>query len=424
MRSSSAALSLFSLSANNAETDINTFQDIDTSLICGMDNILKLDAKRETDTDEANGVEEASKVYHRGNTSSVSLAFEKMMAQHGAMFLAYALGNCVSVAQGAGYEHTITPRDGHFDYERDQLGFTGAQKLGGVVKRRFASLFVDSVDITYSQDQFAKLSAGIKGTGKFETNVTQETVNAAGNSTSLILAANAAFGSTAEERLDAIHQVTVELTSGVKTEVKVTAVSGATPAELTITDPGGDSTIVKYVVSYVPDEAAWCSLPPTVDESPLLVCGLNVVVGGTWNGAAFVGGRNVSSQITEVTYSLQNSLSIMSTPGGCINYSNKVSRPARKQMIKLNKEMRDYILQLQLENNETFGIELDLIGDDYATEETFQMKTVIPKLGVIDAPISVKDKKLAEAGDLLVLDGGVYPSTTHTVRNQISQYAQ
>lgn len=424
MRSSSATHNLMAFSANNAEVAINTPQVLDTAFVVGLDNIIKLDPRRETDAEEANGQEEAGRVYNRGNTSSVPPVFEKMMAQHAGMFLAYGLGNCTSAAQGSGYQHIITPRDDPFDYHRDMLGFTGAQRLGGVVKRRFESLFVDSVEITYARDQFAKLNASVKGTGKFETSITQETVTAAANAVSIVLAANGVSGADAETRLDAIHQVQVELTPGVQTEVNVTAASEATPAVLTIDAPSGDTEDVTYTVTYAPTEAAWGSFPPTIEESPLEVCGLNVVIGGTWDGAAFVGGRNISSEITELTYSLQNSLEISFAPGGCLNYANVCVRPARSQTIKLGREMRDYIMQLYLENNAYIGLELDLIGAEFAPGEHYQMKTVIPKLGILDNPLSVNKKKLAEKGDLLVLDGGNYPSVTHTVRNQVSGYAQ
>jgi hypothetical protein len=424
MRSSSATHNLLAISANLAETAINTPQILDTALICSMDNILKLDPRRETDAEEANGREEAGRVYNLGNTSSVSLLFDKMMAQHAAMFLAYGLGSCTSIVQGSGYLHTITPRQDPFDYDRDQLAFTAGQRLGGVTKRQFASLFVDSVDITYAIDQFAKLSASIKGTGKFESNLVEEVVSAAGSSTTITLAVNAMHGATAEERLDSVHQVFVELAAGIKTEVTVTAVSATTPAELTIEDPGGDVTLVNFTVIYVPTEAAWASFPATIEESPLLVCGLTVVVGGTWNGATFEGGRNISSEITGITYSLQNGLNVSFAPGGCTSHANKCTRPAREQVVKLDREMRDYIMQLHLEKNEYIGIELDLIGDEYAPGENYQVKTVIPRLGVLNNPLSVKDKKLAEAGDLLVLDDGNYPSIIHTVRNQVSGYAQ
>lgn len=424
MRSSSATHNLLAISANNAETDINTAQVLDTALVVGLDNIIKLDPRRETDAEEANGQEEAGMIYSRGNTSSTSLVFDKMMAQHGAMFLAFGLGNCVSAAQGSGFVHTITPRAEPFDYSRDMLGFTGGQRLGGVAKRLFSSLFVDSVEISYARDQFAKTNCGIKGTGKFESSVTQEQITAAGDVTSISLAVNGVSGSDAETRLDAVHQVQVELTPGVKTEVVVTAVSAATPAELTIEAPSADVGNFTYFVTYAPTEAAWGSFPATIEESPLEVCGLNVVIGGTWDGTAFVGGRDISSEITDLTYSLQNSLEISFAPGGCSKHANVCIRPARKQMIKLGREMRDYIMQLYLENNEYIGLELDLIGDEFATGETYQMKTVIPKLGVLDNPLSVNNKKLAEKGDLLVLDNGTHPSVIHTVRNQVSGYAQ
>ena len=423
MRSSNANKNMLAISANSAETGINEPQTLDTSLICGMENIITLDPRREANENESTGVEEATKIYARGATSSASLGFEKMMAQHAAMFLAYGLGNCTTVAQGNGYLHTIIPREDPVFENCDMHGLTAAQKLSGVAKRRFSSLFVDSVEINYVADSFAKLTTGLKGTGKFESNITKETISAPGNSTSLALAANQVEGATAEERLDSVHQVYVELTAGVRTEVAVTAVSDATPGVLTIDDPGGGAESVNYTVIYVPTEAAWTSFPANIEESPMEVCGLKVVMGGSWDGSSFVGGRDISSVVNEVSYSLQNNLAVTFAPGGCLNHANKCRRGGRSQVVKLNRDMRDYIMQLYLEENEYIGIELDLIGAEFAPGEHYQKKTVFPRLGVLNNPISVKDKLLAEAGDLQVLDGGVYPSVIHQIRNQVAGYA-
>jgi len=145
-------------------------------------------------------------------------------------------------------------------------------------------MFVDSVTATFERDAWIKLAAQIKGTGKYTSDLVSESIEAAGNATSLTLASNAVAGSTAQERLDAVQQIIVELSTGVWTEVDYTAVSGATPAVITIVAPSESSDTVTYKVLYRPTEAEWCTFPARVTESPLRVSELTVVVGG--NGMA------------------------------------------------------------------------------------------------------------------------------------------
>jgi len=151
MRSWRAQHNLLAVSANNAETAINTEQTLDTSMLVGMSDIINLEPKRETNADELTGYEEPDAIRDLGALSGVAMNFEKAQPQHFAFLLAYALGSIVTSAAGTGYEHVITPIANDLDAARSNPSFTAAMRYGStVLKRRFASMFVDSLSATFA----------------------------------------------------------------------------------------------------------------------------------------------------------------------------------------------------------------------------------------------------------------------------------
>jgi hypothetical protein len=424
MRGFRATQNLLAVSANTAETALNTFQNADTTLLVAEDNLINLTPRRETNADEANGREEPDIIYDDGATSELSISFSKAQPQHYALLLAYGLGKISSAALGNGYQHTITPISGELNYDQSQPGFTAVQRLGNTIaKRRFASMFVNEVTASFNKDEWASLSASIVGTGKFESSLTTEMVSALDNATTITLAANAVQGATAAERLDSIHQVSVELTAGVRTEVEVTAVSDATPAVLTITNPGGSGDTVNYHILYSPTEPAWCSFPARVNETPLKVCALEINMGGAWNGSAFVGGRTLTSELSSVEYTLSNGLEVSFVPGGCNNHANRVFRPMREQKITVSRELRDWIMQQYMADNHYFGMKMSLQGAEFATGENYLVEFIFPRLAVLTSPLGVDSKRLTESGDIQVLEDETYGSVIVQVVNQVAAYA-
>lgn len=226
--SNRAKLNVLAVSAYSMETAINTFQTLDLTLLAALSDIVNLNARRETNADEATGKEEPDVIYDLGDTAGFTLNFEKAQPQHFAFLYAYALATVASAAAGTGYQKTITPMTSDLDLARDLPSFTLGFGYSEIVRKRFASFFVNALTSIFAKDSWCKASGEILGTGKCETSVTEETVSAAENVTSLTLAANAVAGSTAQERLDAVHEVRVELSTGVWTQVTVSAVSSAT----------------------------------------------------------------------------------------------------------------------------------------------------------------------------------------------------
>lgn len=424
MRSYMATHNLLAVSANAKETAINTEQTLDTSMLCAMGDIINLDRRRESNENEMTGREEPDTLYDLGATAGASLNFEKAQPQHFAFLTAFGLGSIASASAGIGYQHTITPIAGDLDESRSCPSFTAAQRYGNtVLKRRFASMFVDSLTATFARDSWCKITGAIKGTGKHTDNVVEETVSTFGDAASITLATNAVAGSTAAERLQNIQRIRVLLTAGVWTEVAYSAVSAATPAVITITPPGGAHTNFTYKILYIPAETGWMTFPSRVTETPLRVAQMTMIVGGTWTGAAFSGGRALQAEMKSLEWSFNNNTEVQFVPGAGDAYAARALRNGRGQKIKLDREFRDYVFQQHMDDNDTMGIYVLAQGALYDDPHRYQAEIIFPKVGILASPISIDGKRLSESGDLQVLEDSTYGSVIVKVKNLVSAYA-
>lgn len=424
IRNIMATHNLIALSANNKETAINTEQTLDTGMLFAMDSIIDLERRREPNADEASGYEEPDLIYDLGNKAIWPVRADKAQPQHIAFLAAYALGSVSTAAAGSGYQHTITPIAGDLDADRSNPSFTAAQRYGqNLLKRRFASMFVDSLTATFSTDDWVKISAEVKGTGKVADNMTEETVNAYDDAVSLTLAANGVQGSTAAARLASVHRIRVELDTGEWTEVEYSAVSDATPAVITIVAPGSSTTLVDYKILYTPTESGWMSFPARVSETPLRVAQMTLKVGGTWDGSAFQGGREIKGELKSIEWAFSNNGECVFVPGAGDSYAARYSRGGRTQSLRLNREMREYIMQQHIDDNDEFGVYILCEGAVYDSPHKYQAELIFPAVGVLNAPLSVDGKRMAEAGDLKVLEDSTYGSVITKVKNLQTTYA-
>lgn len=425
MRSYRATKNLIAVSASTKETAINTEQTLSLSLLCSINDVINLKPRRESNAEELSGYEEADTVYDLGSTSEATLNFEKAQPQHFAFALAYALGSVSTAAAGVGYKHTITPIADDVDGSRSNPSFTAGQRYGNtVLKRRFASMFVDAFTATFAKDSWLKLVATLKGTGKVSDNIGHESITAAKNATSLTLAANGVQGADAAGRLDNVQRIIVELTSGVWTEVAYSAVSAATPAVIAITAPGATADMVTYKVLYIPTESAsWMTFPARVSETPMRVAQMSVNLGGKWTGSAFSGGRIINSEVRSVEWNFNNNMDIEFVPGAGDAYAARSFRNGRNQVLRLNREFREYILQQHIDDNDTFGFYMLAEGAVYGDPHKYTVEVIFPKVAVIESPINVDGKRLVEAGNLIVLEDGTYGSVIVNVKNLQAAYA-
>lgn len=423
-RSYMATHNLIAVSAYAKEAAINTEQTLDLTLLAALSDVPNLEYRRESNENEATGKEEPDTLYDLGATSSLSLTFDKAQPQHFAFLCAYGLGAISTTAAGTGYQHTITPIDGDLDEDRSLPSFTTAARYGKtVLKRRFASMFVDSLTATFARDAWVKISASCRGTGKRTDNITEETVVAAKNATSLTLAANAVQGSTAAERLQNVQRIRAELSSGVWTEVVYSAVSADTPAVITIAAPGATADTVNYRILYIPAESGWMTFPSRVNETPLRVSQMTLKVGGAWTGTAFSGGRELQAELKSLEWTLSNNLEVQFVPGAGGQYASRAMRGGRSQRIKLDREFREFIMQQHMEANDTLGLYVLAEGAVYDSPHKYQVELIFPRVAVMSAPISVDGKRLGEAGDLQVLEDDTYGSVIVKVKNLQAAYA-
>jgi hypothetical protein len=423
MRSIRANNNLLAVSAYGKETAINTEHAFDISLPVDMESIITLDQRREDNSNEATGMEEPDAIYDNGALSQAQLSFSKAQPQHFAFVAGYALGTIASTAAGTGYLHTITPIDGEEDANRSVPSFSAMQRLGEVLKRRFVSMFVDSFTATFAKDDWVKLVADVKGTGRFVDNVIEDTLSAPGNAVSLTLATNGVQGATAQERLDNVQRIRCELTPGVWTEVVYSAVSAVTPAVITITSPGGTVSPVNYKILYVPIEAAAFTFPAKLQETPLRVAQLTVNMGGTWNGTAFAGGRALSSEVNSLEWKFQNNLEVEFVPGAGGAYAASCYRPGRTQTVTLDRKMMEFIIQQHVITNDTFGLRILCEGALYDATNKYQVEIIFPKIGVLKSDPKVDNKRNTESAELQVLQDATYGSVIVKVKNLQAAYA-
>jgi hypothetical protein len=324
----------------------------------------------------------------------------------------------------SGFRHTIRPRSGEVDVARSNPSFTAAMRFGRqVMKRRFASCFIDQIRMDFARDGWAKISGTVKGTGKVTDNTRVEEVAAPLNTTGLTLAADGVAGETPMVRLSNVQAVRVlNPATQAWEEVAYQAVSEATPGVIAITPPGTSEAVTTYRVYYLPTESGWMNLPSRVEESPLKVSQLEVTVGGRWDGNTFQGGYQLSTELRTVTWTMKNNLSTESTPGAGGNYANRAFRTGRDQSLKFDKDFRDFLLAQNLRDNDTLGIYLKAAGPEFEPGVNYQVELVFPRVAVLGATVKVYQRRLGEEVEFAVLEDDTYGSVTAYVQNQVSSY--
>lgn len=421
-----ATHNLLAVSAQLQETAINSEQELDTLLLADLNSVLNYRALKVPNREELTGKEEADRLHDLGGTVGGSLTFSRAQPQHFAFLLAYGLGQVETTSLGnSGFLHVVRPRSGEVDLARSNPSFTAALRFGRqVLKRRFASCFIDQVKAEFPKDGWAKISATVKGTGKVSDNTAVEDLTAAFNSASLTLAANGVAGEDASERLSNVQAIqALNPETQAWDEVAYSAVSGDTPAVITITPPGSTGTSTTFRVYYLPLESGWMTLPSRVEEPPLKVSQVEVNLGGRWDGSAILGGYQLSSELRRLTWTLENHLTPERTPGAGVSYANRAFRTGREQRIEFDRDFRDFLLAQHLKDNNTLTIHLLAQGPEFEAGYNYQVELIFPQVGVLAAPVKVTQRRLAEAVEFTVLEDDTYGSVIVRVQNQVSGYA-
>jgi hypothetical protein len=421
-----ATHNLLAVSAQHQETAINSEQELDTLLLADLTSLLNYRGQKSANREEMTGKEEADRVYDLGGTVGGTLTFSRAQPQHFAFLLAYGLGQVQTTSLGSsGYRHLLQPRSGEVDAARSNPSFTAVMRFGRqVLKRRFASCFLDQVKAEFPKDGWAKISATVKGTGKISDNTAVEDLSAAFNASSLTLAANGVAGDTAAERLSNLQAVQVlNPDSQAWEEVAYSAVSAAVPAVITITPPGSSATTTTFRVYYLPPESGWMLLPDRVEEPPLKVSQVAVNLGGRWDGSAISGGYQLAAELRRLSWTCNNNLTPEGTPGGGVGYANRVFRTGREQKLEFDRDFRDFLLAQHLQDNDTLVIYLLALGPEFESGLNYQVELIFPRVAVLSAPVKVTQRRLAEAVEFTVLEDDTYGSVIARVQNKVSGYA-
>ena len=426
MRNFLATHNLLAVSARRREVALNLEQDLDTTLLVDLNTVLNYRALKFPNRDEATGKEEADRLDDLGGTVGGTLTFSRAQPQHFAFLLAYALGKVETVPAGAqGFRHAISPLSGEVDPARSNPSFTAAMRFGRqVLKTRFASCFIDQVRGDFSKDGWAKISGTVKGTGKVSDNTRVEEVTAPFNAAALTLGENGVEGAAAGERLSNVQAVQVLNPSTQAWEdVAYSAVSGETPAVITIEAPGASGEPATYRLHYLPRESGWMAFPERVEEPPLKVSRVEVVVGGRWNGSAIQGGHRLGAELRQVTWTLNNNLTPERTPGAGVDYANRAFRAGREQKLAFDRDFRDFLLAQHLKDNDYLTVYLKASGPEYEPGLNYQVELVFPRVAVLGAPVKVSGRRLAEGVEFAVLEDDEFGSVAALVTNRVAGYA-
>jgi hypothetical protein len=383
-----------------------TAATVDLAFLVDTGSTLKLDANRETNRDDLNGLEEPDEVFMLGWQTSIPISWNRLQPHMAAWALAYGLGSVATVDHAdSSYTHTILGMT-------DTLNplATVIQRYGNsVLKRRAMDMTVNNFTLALSEG-WVTGSCELQGSGYWDANTSKETITAADDVTELTLAADI-HGTTDPERLKNLQVVEAQLTTGEWVTVVPTGIDAVNKDTFTFAAPGATSTDITYRVIFVPDEPAWCTLPARTKESPLKVTDFLIRRNGLWDGTALTGGIPISADFKNFEYSLQNDQTYMSHPKALVGqlgtddlHTEYEGRSGRTQTIKLGRQFRDMALHQHFLDNETINLHLIAQGPEFVVGvRSYILELFFPKLAVLQDPLEVDNKKLAEAGDLEVL---------------------
>lgn len=401
------------------ETENGVTMDMDSGSGMSLERLI------EDDRDLIKGVEAPANIFYSSHTAAGKLAQKRAKPDFIAFVLAHFFGTCESTSVGtSAYMHAISPLD-----DLDHPGFTLVQRRGNsIFKERYSANHVDGFSLELGET-WAGMSADIKGWGKRDVNYEHEVVTAAANSTQITLAENAVQGADAEERLENVFRVRAkDYGDDHWTVAEVDAVSADTPAVISLAEAVGTSSEnIDFNVDYIPEEPGWCTLPDSVDESPLRLVDASIILDGYYNGETLLGGEVVSSGVLNFSISGANDMQIRHVPDSSgAQHAGESLRGGRIATIRLSEKLRDTVRQYQLDHaeSECLAVCLELKGAeiDPGSGIYFGAKIIFPKCGILNAPVTVSGRYLAQEGDLLVLDDGTYKGAVIKCWNRQESY--
>jgi hypothetical protein len=339
-----------------------------------------------------------------------------------AFVLAYFFGGSTSTSAGTtAYRHTITPIA-----DLSLPTFTMIQRRAAdLFTERLAGNYLDSFNLELGEGWVA-ITAEAIGTGAREVNYEHEIVAAPANADSITLAANAVEGDSASARLANLYRVRARDTgSPVWETLAVATVSSSTPAVVSFAAALGTGTgSVDYHLDYLPAEPDWCELPEYIDESPLKLTEARVVVDGWFDGSTLQGGQELAAEVVSFSINAKNHLELKHFPGEA-GPAAMALRGGRELTITLTERLRDTVRQYQADHPDTEEVAVALLIQGAEIDPggpRFGAELIFPRCGILAAPVTVSNQRLAQAGDLVVLDDGQSGGVIVRCYNQAPSY--
>lgn len=443
MRNRVANTNQFCVSAYGYEPSLNTAPTDNADyirMLVSQEDICKLEYRREDNSDEATGYEEASEVFDLGQLASMNINFKRGKPQHFAFLCSYALGVDTPQSEGtqAGfYSHFITNIAGFMDANRSNPTFCLRQQLGGIVKQRFMGCHVKSLKVALAKDSWATISATIGATGKVESNVVRLILTAAANSTALTLTDGTTLyklaGTGTADKPDSVDVIRFGPSTAVRntflTCTNVTTGAG-TAADIVLFANSQTSTASRYwQVIFIKNDTAltntWGNFPSTVSEPPLRTTDFLVTMAGLSFSGNIAGGKTCQGEVKSFEWNYSNEgMNAEFVPGGQSGYATRVMRQNRKQTITFNRDFMDNLLQQLVTDNEIIAIKAQA-SLTTAAGETYRVIFNFPRCQIMKPDIGVDGKLLSEATEIAVLEGdAVLGSVTVQVDNKVAAYCQ
>lgn len=400
------------------EVEFNSGQTLDASIFITEGDIPVNEFTREENTDELTGTEEPTRIYYRGRTGSANWTFNKASASQLLLALGFGMGDVTTVAAGTGYQHTIVPLARDESAKSSLPSFSYGYRMSELNDIKYDGCIVDTFTVSFTrgaQAEFVTASAGIKMSGKVTESVAKEVVVAAEDATTFALSYGV-HGADADERLLSIHGVEAELTGGYKVPVTVNAVSDDTAAaELTIEAAGTESGNINFNTVFTKYDSK-ITFPALISETPFKTSRTSVTIGGTWNGTSFQGGRELLCPLKMVEWTYTNGITLETCFGTEAEYADRAWKEARTQTLKVDRELRDYIYQSMLTEEEYFGLRLIAEGAVYDDPHKFTFEVIFPRLALKSDAISADGKRLSESMELVVLEDEAYGSVIVNIK--------
>lgn len=354
--------------------------------------------------------------------------------------------DCVAWAAAMAFNnHAVTDVGSGVKRHRSQLVaygqtpayFTAAHRRGGgsgngsADFQRHIGVGINTMKLTMQKNNFTQLALGILGIGHADDNIFTEIIVGDDNDTTLTLT-NDPFGNDytnvtvwADLDADGIYEK----------EVFPTAYNGGTNV-LTITSIGGAGTACNYRVTYQATATggfAWADLAAVTPatEFALKAANMQIRLNAHKTGSDPLGigttGQIALCEVTELTWELNwNAEAGRCWRIGSVESSEatQVSLGTPLQTVTVSREVRDYLLKQNFDQNTSMGLYVDALGPAIpgGGGPVYKVALYIPKMKMLTKDFQATDGKWTEAGNFQVLKQSGQPTIEIEVTNQATGY--